>query len=120
MLSGLSGDETVVRENADVITRYGKDHDMAARQEVLVMLEHAVQTACASIFHRGQTVRFRTATRTGVTRVNPQWAQTIQIPLSRGADGRCVVHFAVSPTAVPGKGDSRRLGLHFTGFAYSP
>jgi len=44
----------VVRENADVVDRYNKQHDMQARQELLVMMEHAVQTACASIFHRGQ------------------------------------------------------------------
>ena len=72
------------------------------------------------LFRRGQTVTFRTGTRTGRMRLRPQWAETIQIPLSRGANGRCVVHFAVSPTAVPGNGDPRRLGLHFTGFAYSP
>jgi serine/threonine protein phosphatase PrpC len=45
----------VVRENADLIERYAKGHDMSARQEILVMMEHAVQTACASIFNRGQT-----------------------------------------------------------------
>jgi serine/threonine protein phosphatase PrpC/CRP-like cAMP-binding protein len=44
----------VVRENADLIGRYGQSHDMTARQDVLVMMEHAVQTACASIFHRAQ------------------------------------------------------------------
>ena len=44
----------VVRENEDVIGRYVKSHDMNARQEILVMMEHAVQTACASIYHRGQ------------------------------------------------------------------
>lgn len=44
----------VVRENEDVIGRYVKAHDMNARQEILVMMEHAVQTACASIYHRGQ------------------------------------------------------------------
>jgi serine/threonine protein phosphatase PrpC len=44
----------VVRENHDVIDRYSDSHDMNARQELLVMMEHAVQTACASIFQRGQ------------------------------------------------------------------
>jgi serine/threonine protein phosphatase PrpC len=44
----------IVRENADVIEQYAKDHDLTARQEILVMLEHAVQTACASIFNRAQ------------------------------------------------------------------
>jgi serine/threonine protein phosphatase PrpC/CRP-like cAMP-binding protein len=44
----------VVRENADVIERYANQHDMNARQEILAVMEHAVQTACASIYHRGQ------------------------------------------------------------------
>jgi len=44
----------IVRENADVIDRYSKGAELNARQEILVMLEHAVQTACASIFHRAQ------------------------------------------------------------------
>jgi serine/threonine protein phosphatase PrpC len=44
----------VVRENADVIERYAKEHDSNARQEILAVMEHAVQTACASIYHRGQ------------------------------------------------------------------
>jgi serine/threonine protein phosphatase PrpC/CRP-like cAMP-binding protein len=45
----------VVRENTDVIGRYANNHEMAARQDILAVLEHAVQTACASIYHRGQT-----------------------------------------------------------------
>jgi serine/threonine protein phosphatase PrpC/CRP-like cAMP-binding protein len=44
----------VIRENSDVIDRYAKDHEPTARQEILAVLEHAVQTACASIYHRGQ------------------------------------------------------------------
>jgi serine/threonine protein phosphatase PrpC/CRP-like cAMP-binding protein len=44
----------VIRENTDVIGRYANDHEMAARQDILAVLEHAVQTACASIYHRGQ------------------------------------------------------------------
>src|SRR5439155_6552492 len=44
----------VVRENADVIDRYAKEHEPTARQEILAVLEHAVQTACASIYHRSQ------------------------------------------------------------------
>ncbi len=45
----------VVRENADVVERYQRDKDTESRQELLVMMEHSVQTACASIYHRGQT-----------------------------------------------------------------
>ena len=44
----------IVRENADVIERYAKGQDLNARQEILAVMEHAVQTACASIYHRGQ------------------------------------------------------------------
>jgi serine/threonine protein phosphatase PrpC len=44
----------VARENQDVIARYVKSHDMNARQELLVMMEHAVQTACLTIFQRAQ------------------------------------------------------------------
>jgi serine/threonine protein phosphatase PrpC/CRP-like cAMP-binding protein len=44
----------VVRENADVIERYAAQHDVNGRQEILAVMEHAVQTACASIYHRGQ------------------------------------------------------------------
>lgn len=44
----------VVRENADVIERYANGKDQGARQEILAVMEHAVQTACASIYHRGQ------------------------------------------------------------------
>ena len=45
----------IVRENADVIHKYAQTQDLTERQEILVMLEHAVQTACATIFQRGQT-----------------------------------------------------------------
>ena len=44
----------VVRENADVIDRYAKEHDAAARQERRAGREHAVQTARAWIYHPGQ------------------------------------------------------------------
>jgi serine/threonine protein phosphatase PrpC/CRP-like cAMP-binding protein len=44
----------VVRENADVIERYSSGKDPGAREEILAVMEHALQTACASIYHRGQ------------------------------------------------------------------
>src|SRR5690349_21154976 len=46
-----------VRENVDIIQRYnaGQVEDVAeARQEILQVLEHAVQHACAAIYHAGQ------------------------------------------------------------------
>jgi serine/threonine protein phosphatase PrpC/CRP-like cAMP-binding protein len=45
----------VVRENTDVVMRYTRNQEAAARQDILAVLEHAVQTACATIYHRGQT-----------------------------------------------------------------
>jgi hypothetical protein len=41
------------------------------------------------------------------------------VPL-KPREGRCVVFFAISPTAVPGDGDSRELGTHFRSFRYWP
>jgi serine/threonine protein phosphatase PrpC len=46
-----------VRENVDIIQRYnaGQVEDVAeARQEILQVLEHAVQHACAAIYQAGQ------------------------------------------------------------------
>jgi hypothetical protein len=48
----------------------------------------------------------------------------LRVPLE-SRNGRCVVRFRVSPTAVPadevpGSDDTRRLGTHFVGFAYEP
>jgi serine/threonine protein phosphatase PrpC len=44
----------VVRENEDLIARYASAPAMEGRQELVVMMEHAVQTACASIYARAQ------------------------------------------------------------------
>ena len=41
------------------------------------------------------------------------------VPLRPDGD-RCVIHFTVSPSAVPGPADPRRLGTHFRSFAYRP
>lgn len=41
------------------------------------------------------------------------------VPL-KAREGRCVVFFAISPTAVPGDGDARELGTHFRSFTYWP
>ncbi|MCS6913470.1 MAG: Stp1/IreP family PP2C-type Ser/Thr phosphatase [Myxococcales bacterium] len=45
----------VIRENIDVIEKH-QDHpdDPSARQEILAILEHAIQTASSEIFHRAQ------------------------------------------------------------------
>jgi len=43
----------------------------------------------------------------------------LRVPL-RPEGGACRVRFDVTPTAVPGGGDSRRLGVHFDAFNYEP
>jgi hypothetical protein len=52
-------------------------------------------------------------------RVPPGGSRTITAPLRPVAGERCVAGFTVTPTKVPGKGDFRRLGMHFLGFRYS-
>lgn len=42
------------------------------------------------------------------------------VPLQEDASGNCVVQFTVSPTAVPGPNDRRRLGTHFRALEYRP
>jgi serine/threonine protein phosphatase PrpC len=44
-----------IRENADVIDKHQNNPDDAgARQELLAILEHAIQTATSEVFHRAQ------------------------------------------------------------------
>jgi hypothetical protein len=43
----------------------------------------------------------------------------VRVPLVP-VHGRCETYFLISPTKVPGASDGRRLGLHFSGFAYAP
>lgn len=44
-----------IRENADVIERHQDNpDDPGARQEILAILEHAIQTATSEVFHRAQ------------------------------------------------------------------
>ncbi len=74
----------------------------------------------ATLFDRPQTV---TATVAGsrVARVRFQAPDdaVLRVPL-RPEAGVCRVRFDVSPTAVPGGGDTRRLGVHFDAFNYEP
>jgi hypothetical protein len=65
----------------------------------------------AGLFQDPQTVRAGGVTR----RVFPLVATTMTVPLTH-----CRVRFVVSPTKVPGRGDSRRLGVHFRLFEYLP
>jgi hypothetical protein len=74
----------------------------------------------ATLFDRPQTV---TATVAGseVARVRFQAPDDaiLRVPI-RPEAGVCRVRFDVSPTAVPGGGDTRRLGVHFDAFNYEP
>ncbi len=52
--------------------------------------------------------------------VPPNDTQTVlRVPL-HARDGRCVTHFTVAPTAVPGVTDPRALGVHFDRFTVRP
>ena len=46
--------------------------------------------------------------------------RVISVPLRPAPMGFCAVRFGVSPTVVPGHGDTRRLGVHFSRFDYAP
>ena len=74
----------------------------------------------ASLFGAPQTVAASVAGRS-VARVRFQAPDdaVLRVPLEPD-DGVCRVTFDVSPTAVPGRGDSRRLGVHFDAFNYEP
>ena len=66
------------------------------------------------LFSGPQTVR---AAGRSVT-FDPAHTASLTVPL-RPRGGVCRVVFTVSPTAVPGNGDSRTLGAHFLAFRYS-
>jgi Dolichyl-phosphate-mannose-protein mannosyltransferase len=75
----------------------------------------------ANLFQRPQTLVARVDGRVAARGEIPvEGAATLVVPLRRDAAGECVVRFAVSPTAVPGPGDARRLGTHFRGFDVRP
>lgn len=67
-----------------------------------------------------QRVVARSGPRRVATEVTPGVEETVwEVPL-HGADGVCDVSFRVTPTAVPGGGDTRRLGVRVTGLRYRP
>ena len=71
------------------------------------------------LFHRPQTLT-AISTRLLRFRILPTQVRTVRVPLRPVPERRCVADFTVSPVAVPGKGDTRLLGLHFDRFLYSP
>jgi hypothetical protein len=70
------------------------------------------------LFRRPQTVSAM-VDRDVVARafVRPVGQRTLEVPL-RADGGICEVRFRVAPTAVPGAGDDRELGVHFRAFQY--
>jgi hypothetical protein len=65
----------------------------------------------AGLFERLQRVRAG-----GITRlVVPGVPAVMSVPLAV-----CRAHFTIDPTTVPGRGDRRRLGVHFLSFEYVP
>ena len=72
------------------------------------------------LFRRSQAVVARVGRRVAARGRIPRTGRgRLVIPL-RPRTGRCDVRFDVSPTAVPGRADARRLGTHFRSFRYLP
>src|SRR5215813_380478 len=44
-----------VTENADIIERFGREGGSVEPQDILTLMEHAVQAACSAIYRRAQT-----------------------------------------------------------------
>jgi len=70
----------------------------------------------AALLRRPQTVA---ALGGPSIRVRPGRTARLHV-LMRPSGTRCEVRFTVSPTAVPGGGDTRRLGIHFRRFDFLP
>jgi Dolichyl-phosphate-mannose-protein mannosyltransferase len=74
-----------------------------------------------SLFAASQTLVARVDGRVAARGTIPREGEaTLLVPLRTNAAGQCVVRFSVSPVAVPGGGDPRRLGTHFRGFDVRP
>jgi hypothetical protein len=70
------------------------------------------------LFGVPQTVTASGGARGVVARVSPVGTTRLPVPL-RPVGGVCTVRFTVAPTAVPGNGDDRELGVHFRAFEYA-
>jgi hypothetical protein len=70
------------------------------------------------LFSRSQTVTALSAPGVAVRKdVRPTESLRLVVPLRR-RNGVCRVRFTIGPTAVPGAGDDRELGVHFRAFDY--
>jgi hypothetical protein len=74
----------------------------------------------AGLFTRTQIVTASEGGRiVGRARIAPSDTAQLVVPL-HPIRSVCTVRFAVARTAVPGRGDRRRLGAHFLSFTYGP
>jgi len=70
-----------------------------------------------SLFGRPQTVNGSSWDQSTIIRLRPNESARMLVPLT-SIDGVCTARFTVTPTAVPGGGDDRELGVHFRTFEY--
>jgi hypothetical protein len=88
--------------------------------ELLVGLHSDPTLFAGQLTHVLATIRGRPVARVAVP---PEGPVTLRVPLEP-ADGKCVVHFSVTPTRVPadivpGSRDDRELGAHFDQFVHA-
>jgi Dolichyl-phosphate-mannose-protein mannosyltransferase len=88
--------------------------------ELLVGLHSDPTLFAGELTHVLATVQGKPVARIAVS---PEGPVTLRVPLEPAA-GKCVVHFAITPTripaeVVPGSGDDRRLGVHFDRFVHA-
>ncbi len=69
------------------------------------------------LFDQPQTVTATSGGNRAFIRVEPAEATQLPVPLAL-KDNVCTATFTVSPTKVPGGGDTRELGVHFRAFEY--
>ncbi len=75
----------------------------------------------ASLFRVPQTVVASVAGKPAArVRFQAPDEAVLRVPLEPDSRGVCRVTFDVSPTAIPGPADGRRLGVHFDAFNYEP
>jgi len=70
------------------------------------------------LFDEPQTVTAVSGSRRIRARVGPKESERLLVPLEPRRRV-CTVRFSITPTAVPGAGDDRELGIHFRAFEYT-
>jgi hypothetical protein len=69
-----------------------------------------------TLFPRGQQIVAKAGGAPIVFTLRPKQFRTLVVPIR----GRCDVRFTVTPTKIPGNGDTRELGAHFDRIEYRP